>query len=40
MTFHREYDFKEIVNYIEKNPDFELLQVREFHEGLTVRRKS
>ena len=38
-TFHKGYDFKKIVKHIEKKPDFELLQVREFHEGLTVRRK-
>jgi hypothetical protein len=38
-TFHKGYNFKEIVNHIEKNPDFELLQVREFYERLTLRRK-
>jgi hypothetical protein len=38
-TFHREYDFKEIVNHIENNPDFEVMQVREFYEKLLVRRK-
>jgi len=38
-TFHKGYDFKEIANQIEKKPDFQLLQVREFYERLTVRRK-
>jgi hypothetical protein len=38
-TFHKEYKFKDIVKHIEKNPDFELLQVREFYEKITARRK-
>ena len=38
-TFHKRYAFKEIINHIEKNPDFELLQVRKFYERLTARRK-
>ncbi len=38
-TFHKEYNFKEIVKYIEKSSDFELLQVREYYEKITARRK-
>lgn len=38
-TYFKEYNFLEIVNYINKSPDFELLQVRNYYEKLIGRRK-
>lgn len=37
-THFKDYSFKDIVNQIEKNPDFELIQVRKHYEKLIARR--
>lgn len=37
-TFYKEYDFLEIVGYIEKNSEFEILQVRKYYQKLIARR--
>ena len=39
-TFHKDYDFNHIVNYLKKNPDFEILQVKKSHEKIKIRRKT
>lgn len=38
-TFFKDYDFDHIAKQIEKNIDFELLQVRKSHEKITAKRK-
>src|SRR6056297_3772565 len=39
-TFHKDYEFNHIVNYLKKNPDFEILQVKKSHEKIKIRRKT
>lgn len=38
-TFHKDYDFLQIVKHIEKNPSFELIQTRNYYEKLIAKRK-
>jgi len=37
-THFKNYNFMNIVSEIEKNPDFELIQVRKYHEKIIARR--
>lgn len=37
-TFHKDYNFQDIVEYISKNEDFEILEAGNYYERLLVRR--
>lgn len=38
-TFYKDYNFKDIVNWIESNEKFELVQVRKYQEKLIAKRR-